>query len=126
MSVSRTQLEALSLNNDDGDTLAALALRDAQEENGSVYCEPIKVGDWAYIYTASHAFVGRLSGVDHEEYVLEAPVAWVFETGELGHFFGKGEGEYVEIVDTEHRPRRGAVVLVARWPHERLPTQKKK
>lgn len=105
----------------DGDRLAAAALRDlAIEEGEDPVLEPV-VGQWYYIYTAAHAYVGRLAAQDHEAYLLAPPVTWVIDTGQLNKFFSEGKAAYCETVHVAHRVRRGGVLLVADWPTGRPP-----
>ena len=114
---------ALAQAAEDGDSVAAAMLNDLEMELGGLRCEPLKVGDWVYIYSATHAFVGQIAGIDHEEYVLAAPVCWVFETGELTRFVNEGIANYCEMYPAEVRVRRGGTVLVGRYPLARHPKQ---
>lgn len=111
---------------EDGNLAAAHALHDYEMDQGSVLCQPLKVGDWVYIYTATHAFVSQLVGIDHEEYVLKAPVTWVFDTGELTSFVEQGLADYCESYPAEIRVRRGGTVIVARYPINKHPTQRQR
>ena len=118
--------QILAQQSEDGDTIATLMRNDLEYEcsDQSLSCEPLKVGDWVYIYSATHAFVGQIAGMDHEEYVLAAPVSWVFDTGALERFVKEGIADYCELYPAEVRVRRGGTVIVARYPLARHPKQR--
>jgi hypothetical protein len=108
----------------DGSRLASAALRDIAEEAGIIRVVPLVVGDWVYILTATQAFLGQLTAIDDEEYVIGPDTSWVFETGPLLRFFGEGVADYCELAPIESRVRRGAIVNISRWPLRRHPVQK--
>lgn len=110
---------------EDGDSLASRLAPDAAQDEGEELVWPLKVGDWVYVYTAAHAYVGKVLALDYEEIVLGPEVTWVFETGELTTFVEKGEAAYCELYPAKQRIRRGGILSIGDYPLRRHPKQKK-
>jgi hypothetical protein len=113
----------------DTDSMAAAALRDMHEEEGTPLNEdggdglptPWKAqrGDWVVIFTGAFFHVGQLLGEDHEYYYLAPGHSQIFETGSFESFFGKGIAGACETIPGFANVRKGPTTHVAQWPHNR-------
>lgn len=105
---------------EDGDSLAAAALRDLSiEEDGlPTFWRPQR-GDWIIIFTGAFFHSGQYLGEDHEYYSLAPGSAQIFETGEFERFFRDGICTMCETIPLPLLIRKGPVTHITAWPHNR-------
>lgn len=103
-----------------GDSMAALALRDIQEEEG-VQALQLPVGEIMVVMTATFYYVGRLVADDYEYYALAPGALLVYETGPLKKFYGEGVCEYAEAINAKVWIRKGPTITLTSWPFGKMP-----
>lgn len=116
---TKREKEIVQLADSDGDSMAALAVRDMAEEDGLEMVPRFKRGDWVVIFTGAHYHCGQLLGEDHEYYALAAGSAMIHDTGDFRDFYGKGLCTYCEITPVIDLIRKGAVSHISAWSFER-------